>query len=194
MMSSTQQRLLGACLLAAGLLLGASGARAQLEINQDAVGRFFFTEEERNVMEAVRQGIIDPEILRPEEQIFVTPQLDIPEIVFNPRIQKVGNILQRDQELSYHGLIRMKAADGSTKTRLLAGGGLVLNEDQLEDLANSLGLVFHLDDSDGSVIYVDDKLFKTRIALRRGDTIGRTGEVTSANTRRKRAIIVKKGG
>ena len=194
MMSSTQQRLLGVCLLAAGLLLGASGARAQLEINQDAVGRFFFTEEERNVMEAVRQGIIDPEILRPEEQIFVTPQLDIRRLSSTPAFRKWAISCSAIRSFLITALIRMKAADGSTKTRLLAGGGLVLNEDQLEDLANSLGLVFHLDDSDGSVIYVDDKLFKTRIALRRGDTIGRTGEVTSANSRRKRAIIVKKGG
>ncbi|MBF2760586.1 MAG: hypothetical protein ISN28_10025 [Ectothiorhodospiraceae bacterium AqS1] len=176
------------------LLLAPLGAQAQLEINRDAVGRMFFTEEERNVMEAVRQGIIDPDVLRPDEQIFVAPQLDIPEIVFNPRIQKVNNVLQRDQEISYQGIIRMKTEDGDGKMLLQAGGGLQLNEQQLESLAETLGLDFHLDGTDSSVIYVDDKLFKTRIALRRGDTIGKTGTVTSQDGGSPRSIIVKKGG
>lgn len=191
--SSIMLRLAAGPVLLLAAALAPLGARAQLEVNRDAVGRVFFTEEERNVMEAVRQGIIDPDVLRPEEQIFVAPQLEIPEIVFNPRIQKVGNVLQRDQEISYQGIIRMKSGTGG-KMLLQAGGGLSLNEEQLESLAESLGLDFHLESSDSSVIYVDDKLFKRRIALRRGDTIGRTGTVTSENEGRPRSIILKKGG
>ena len=160
----------------------------QLATPQDVLGRLFFNEEERNVMEAVRQGIVDPNVLRPEEQIFITPQLEIPEIVFNPRVRKVGNVITREEEISFTGLIRKHGGD----TRIMVDD-IFLDEEQIEILRQSLGLNFRTDRNDGGVIFVEDKLFKNNIALTRGDIIGRDGTVTRAIGESERFIVLKKG-
>ena len=155
---------------------------------QNPVGRLFFTAEERNVLEAVRQGIVDPRILRTEDDVFIATQIELPDIIFKVRKNEETNTFAREQLLKYGGIIRKSNSESAD----IFINGSRISPNEVEQLETELGIKFRTDRDDGAVLLTEDVLFKNNISLRRGDIIEREGQVINSNSN-KRFILVKSG-
>ena len=161
---------------------------------QSLVGRFFFSVEERNVLEAVRQGVVDPAVLRTEDEVFIVTEIELPDIVFKVKKDIETNTFSRDQALHYGGIIR-KSSDENADIFV---NGLRISSDEMAQIEEELGIRFRTDRDDGSILFAEDVLFKNNIALRRGDMIEEEGAVVNTESgggrsAGKRFIVLKNG-
>ena len=159
-------------------------------VRKEVMERLFFDQSQREVMESVRQGIVDRSIAVRELQVVETTAIEVPEIVFKTVIKReeVTGQLVREADIHYGGFIRKQA--GETKLLL---DDILVDQDAQEVLEDSLGMGFALEDSDGqSFIYADDRLFKQRYSLKRGDIVASDGTLTNQDNKEPRFIVVKR--
>ena len=161
---------------------------------QSLVGRFFFSSEERNVLEAVRQGVVDPAVLRTEDEVFIVTEIELPDIVFKVKKDVVTNTFTRDQALRYGGIIRKSNEESAD----IFVNGTKISSEEMAQIEEELGMRFRTDRDDGSILFAEDVLFKNNIALRRGDVIKEEGAVVNVDSDGgrsggRRFIVVKNG-
>ena len=181
-----------ACQVIAMVLVATVAGTAQAQIGQETLGRLFFSFEERNVLEAVRQGVVDTGAIPSIGSDIYIPEVGVPEISFTPQqvIQKDGNRITRGKGLRYNGLIRIHRPDGSVGGRVIIDGR-DLDAEQQAAYSEQSGLRFRTDLDDGAVTTAEDKIFKTNVELTRGSSIKADGEV-SRNTSGKKFIVLKR--
>ena len=180
------------CNVLAMVLVATVAGTAQAQIGQETLGRLFYSFEERNVLEAVRQGVVDTGAIPSIGSDIYIPEVGVPEISFTPQqvIQKDGNKISRGKGLTYNGLIRIHRPDGSIGSRVVIDGQ-DLDEKQQAAYSEQSGLRFRTDLDDGAVTNAEDKIFKTNVELTRGTSINSDGEV-SRNTSGKKFIVLKR--
>lgn len=188
-MGSVSWAALAAACLAAALLAGSASA----QIGRETVGRLFFSPEERNVLEAVRQGVVDTGAIPAVGSDIFIPEVAVPEITFSPRIiRRSGNEFEREVDLVYKGLIRHYTGDGTVESLLLVNNAFLDKEGQ-QLIDDDLGVRFNLDDVEGGQVYAEDRLFKTNTELSRGTIVRGDGRVDRGlATERRRFIVVKR--
>ena len=148
----------------------AVAAQAQ-PVGQQTLGRLFFSTEERNVLEAVRQGLVDTGVMLANAGDIFVPDIEIPEISFTAQvIKKEGNTFSRGDTLAYQGLIRKHGPEGVSAEVFL--DNVVLDEEQLATFRDDFGLNFRTDQDTGPLLEAQDKLFKARLRLSREAIIG----------------------
>lgn len=186
--SVSRAALAAACLVAI-VIAGA----AQAQIGRETVGRLFFSPEERNVLEAVRQGVVDTGAIPAVGSDIFIPEVAVPEITFSPRIiRRSGNEFEREVDLVYKGLIRHYDEDGSSNALLLINNAFLDDEGQ-QLISDDLGVRFNLEDGEGGQIFAEDRLFKTNTELSRGTIVRGDGRVDRRRaTERRRFIVVKR--
>ena len=181
-------------LFAIAIVAALIAATANAQIGRESVGRLFFSFEERNVLEAVRQGVVDTGAIPTIGSEIFIPEVALPEITFAPQIQMEGNRFSRGFDLVYQGLIRRRLPDGSVDGNVIVNGRL-LDDEQLTAYRDDLGLYFRTDRDDGGIMYAEDKLFNNNVALTRGSIIKSDGEVISSGSGLsdlRRFIVVKR--
>ena len=179
-----------ACHALALVLVATVAGTARAQIGQETLGRLFFSFEERNVLEAVRQGVVDTGAIPSIGSDIYIPEVGVPEISFTPQqaIQKDGNRISRGKGLSYNGLIRIHRPDGSIGSRVIIDGR-DLDAEQQAAFSEQSGLRFRTDKDDGAVTYAEDKIFKTNVGLTRGTSINTDGEVTRISPSKKFIVL-----
>lgn len=182
-----------AALAASCLVAVLIGTAAHAQIGRETVGRLFFSPEERNVLEAVRQGVVDTGAIPAVGSDIFIPEVAVPEITFSPRIiRKSGNEFEREVDLVYKGLIRHYNDDGSSNALLLINNSF-LDEEGQQLIDEDLGVKFRTDLGTGSQIFAEDRLFKTNTELSRGTVVRGDGRVNRRRaTEARRFIVVKR--
>lgn len=171
-----------------GMLAIASPAYAQGAIRKEVMERLFFNQAQRSVLESVRQGVIDRNLAARELEDIETTAIEIPEIIFRTQVRKektTGRLI-RERSLSYNGIIRMR----NGKANIMLDGSL-LDDNELKELEDSIGVTFTAEEP--NKIVTEDRLFKQRYALKRGDSLLATGSIgRTSSIPGQRFIIVKR--
>ena len=158
-------------------------------VARESVGRLFFTEQQRGVLEATRQGIADFDPAEISSPTFAAP-LEAPKLVLRSAIKTVvseGNtveaVYERDQDFSFDGVIS-KSGD----TRILVGSQ-VIDASELQALERNLGLNIVANGADD--VTAEDKLFQQKLTFTRGDVLRSDGTLEKPGTE-GRFVIVKR--
>lgn len=157
-------------------------------IARENVGRIFFSDQQRGVMEARRQNVADFDPSGIERPSFSAP-LEAPRLVLRSVIKTVEDEVSGEEAYERGIDLRFDGIIGKTGDRRVLIDSQVVDQEQLESLQSDLGLELVV--SDDNDVTAEDKLFKQKVSFTRGDVLRSDGTLDKPGTQ-GRFIIVKR--